>query len=443
MQRNDLFERFPPVGAISDGPVPSYPAVGAGGHQVQVHLVSRQRPSFHELAELLRRAQADPPSPFFQIFELPEELAVITDSLPAGLGLEEWIRETARERQPSAPPAEPSPPAPTGESYTQFFQIPADSAAPPPVEEPSETPVQEMAPPPIPKRKPVPEPTPAPGPAPITDGAAGSDYSEFFRMPVAEKEATQDPVAPAPSPNAPPPPSPPDAPPAGEADGYTAFFRAPGAKPAREPTPTPTPTPPPTPPPPAQPTDSIRTGPPPAVPTRPAVPKPPESPPPYQQPAPPPPGPPPTAAAPPQELDPDGITAQFRKPMPPPPPQRDPGRRRDWSSSPKGGKPQALPMGDYLARLESSSNAGISPAPRHQPPPPPPSWGSHGGPSPQSPAPSGPSASNTARPPVSPGGGPGSTRRFRTRDLVIFGTILGLVVIAAVVTVVVVLLTAD
>ncbi|MFH1765576.1 MAG: hypothetical protein ABIF09_15415 [Gemmatimonadota bacterium] len=47
-----------------------------------------------------------------------------------------------------------------------------------------------------------------------------------------------------------------------------------------------------------------------------------------------------------------------------------------------------------------------------------------------------------ARVPAPQGGGTTPQRRFRTRDLVIFGTIVGLVVVAAVATILVVLLKA-
>jgi hypothetical protein len=47
-----------------------------------------------------------------------------------------------------------------------------------------------------------------------------------------------------------------------------------------------------------------------------------------------------------------------------------------------------------------------------------------------------------ARAPAVQGGGPTPQRRFRTRDLVIFGAIVGLVVVAAVATILVVLLKA-
>ncbi|MCJ7629501.1 MAG: hypothetical protein MUO50_14090 [Longimicrobiales bacterium] len=100
-------------------------------------------------------------------------------------------------------------------------------------------------------------------------------------------------------------------------------------------------------------------------------------------------------------------------------------------------------MGDYLARLESSSDAPVSRTPRPPNPPSPPSWGSGGG-GPFNPQererPSVPPV--VARAPAVQGGGPTPQRRFRTRDLVIFGAIVGLVVVAAVATILVVLLKA-
>ncbi len=452
MQRNDLFERFPPLGAITSGPVPSYPARGAGGYQVQVHLISRQGPSFHQLAELVQLAREYPPSQSFQVLELPEELAVVTDTLPSGLDFEAWIRQATREARPTVPSEDPPPPAATGDSYTQFFRIPAEPSAPPHREEPVPPPAAPTRsgpiPPPPPEWTPPKEADPGPVPPATAPPARGGDYSEFFRAPVAEVEATSAPIDPTPPPGSPPPPEATDPPPTpGQAsESYTAFFRAAEAgtgrdaappalpvKPAPPPRADPPlrPTPPPPPPPPAP-----KTVPPPPVPTQPAIPQPPpgSTPPPQYSPPPPPAAPGPTSApaAPPREPDPDSITAQFRKPMAPPPPQRDPGRGRDWVSSQRGAKPQALPMGDYLARLDSSSSPRVSGTPRPQSTPPPPSWGSPGGSPPQ--------PSGQAVRPAAPGGDSGPTRRFRTRDIVIFGAILGFVLIAAIVTVVVVLL---
>jgi hypothetical protein len=100
-----------------------------------------------------------------------------------------------------------------------------------------------------------------------------------------------------------------------------------------------------------------------------------------------------------------------------------------------------MPMGDYLARLESSTDAQVPGSPRPHAPPPPPQWGS-GGAGPYDPpgrdSPSAPAMMSRA--PASLNDAPPSGRRFRTRDLVIFGAVIGLVVVAAVVAVLVVLL---
>ncbi|MBT8396221.1 MAG: hypothetical protein KJN92_04615 [Gemmatimonadetes bacterium] len=337
------------------GSIPSYVATGDGGRPVQVHLISRQAPSFQEMAELLQRAQAHPPSDPFQVLELPGELAVVTGGLPSEVGFEEWIRDAVSETQTPIPSGDqPSFPA-EEESYTQFFQVRQD----PPTSQP---------------------------PSAIEKPGSDPDYSEFFQAPAAD------------------------------------------------PTPATTPAPPL------------------SVPTEPAVSAPPGQPPTEPQartPVAPPPDPsPPYQAAPPpiQEPDPESITAEFRRPMPPPMPGMEPGRSRNWVPSQRGAEPQALAMGDYLARLDSSSGSPMSGPPR--PPvtpvtPAAPSWGSDGG------APSGATGREgtsaptvVTRAPTPQGAGTTSGKGLRKRDLVIFGTVVGLVVIAAIVTVVVVLLTA-
>jgi len=384
VRRDELFERFPPLGSLTTGPIPNYPATGAGGHPVQVHLINRQAPSFHQLAELLQKAQAHPPNDLFQVLELVDEIAVITEGLPAGLGLEDWIRRATQDGQLPVPPAEEPPSAPAGESYTQFFQAPLE---PPPPTPPEAAPT-----------------------ATADTPVSGSDYSEFFRVPVAGEE-----IAKKPEPATP-------------------------IEPLRPPVPTPPPTPPP-----PIPTQPAASPPPP-----PPVAQPPDASPPYQPPPAPTsppghfPGPGRTPEPPTMEPDPDSITAEFRKPMPPPPQQRDLGRGRDWAPSQRGAEPHSMPMGDYLARLDSSSDAPVSGTPRPPIIPSPPAWESGGGvPFSSQGRDSSSSPTVVAGAPVPQGGGTTPQRRFRTRDIVIFGGILGLVIVAAVVTVLVVLLSAD
>ena len=411
------------------GPIPSYIGTGADGNPVQIHLIPRQSPSFPQLAELVVKAQASPPIDPFQVLDLPDELAVVTGGLPPGVGFEDWIREATSGAQPprgpstlQAPPtpqeppvpSEPSAPPPTEESYTQYFQLPQD----PPTPQPS------VASPPVTSPG-IPDPTPEP-----------SDYSEFFQAPVAGEQAGHKPATsaepvPPPPPPTPAPPSPP--PQKTEPGGYTDFFQAAGpsgspAQPDSPPEPsTPVQSQAPPPPPPTQ------AGPPPSIPTQLAVPTHPPVPshrPPDQA---------PLAPAPAVEPDPDSITAEFRRPMPPPP-NKPSGRGRNWTPSQRGAKPQVLAMGEYLSRLDSSSGPSVSGTPRPPAPPAAPSWarddGSHGG--------GGSSAPTVVtRSPTPQGKGGPQARRFRTRDLVIFGAIIGVVVIAAIATVVIVILSTD
>ena len=377
VRRDELFERFPPLGTLTTDPIPHYPATGAGGHPVQVHLINRQAPSFHQLAEFIKKAQAHPPNDLFQVLELVDEVAVITEGLPAGMGLEEWIQRVVQGHEPPVPPVEEPPSPPAEESYTQFFQAPLEPPAP----------TRPDAPPTAKPPGEKPQPPEAPLPTAADTPVSGSDYSEFFRVPVAGEV-----VAKEPEPAAPPPP-PPTQPP---------VTRPPGPPPPYQSSPAPTPPPAPFP-------DPGRRPEPPVM-----------------------------------EPDPDSITAQFRKPMPPPPQRQDSSRGRDWAPSQRGAKPHSMPMGNYLARLDPSSDAPAPGAPHPPVAPSAPPWGSGGG-VPFSSQGRDASSSPTvvARAPLPHGDGTTPQRRFRTRDLVIFGAVVGLVIVAAVVTVLVVLLSAD
>jgi hypothetical protein len=395
---------------------------------VQIHLISREHRSFPELAELLKQAEAQPPSHPFQVLDLPGELAVVTGGLPSGAGFEEWIRKAVSE------PADES----GGDGYTEFFQAPQGTpetqAAPgsvghptPSRPDPSPSPTQPPdVPPPtvaaeIPPERQVQDP-------PVSSTAAG-DYSEFFQAPGAPP-TTPAPPGPPPAPkevNAQPPE---EEPTKDETGGYTEFFRAAG--------PGDSPTAPGLPPEPPLREKAQPSGPPPPPPQRP----PPSQPPPSD-----PVEPPPTVRPvrpPAQEPDADSITAEFRKPMPPPPQQRGGHPERSWSPAGKSAKLPRMAMGDYLARLDSSSGLPPMSPPPTPATPPAPDWSMDAG-GPGTPFGDGGSSAPTVvsrAPEPSPDGG-GPVKRFRTRDLVIFGIVVGLVVTAAIVTVVMVLITAD
>ena len=416
MQRDELFERFPPLGAMIPGPIPSYISTGAGGRPVQIHLVNREAPSFPHIADLLEKARAQPPSDPFQVLELEGELAVVTGGLPSGVGFEEWIGDAVSRVQ--SPPPSGNDPTQTKaeEGYTQFFQPPQDPPATPP------QPTEPVARPPI--------SSPEPEEAPTETDSGG--YTAFFQAagsgtPAAEPRAPAEPSPPV-EPPAPRLPIPPQAPPPATPE--------------------------------ASPPPSQQVGPPPRVPTQPTIPAPPPPaplppqppvypPPQAQTPVTPPSGasvtPPAPTRPPAREPDPDSITAEFRKPMPPPPPQQgQTGRGRNWAPSQRGTRPDPLAMGDYLARLDSSSGSPMPSAPRPPATPAAPSWVSDGGTPGGFSGRGGPSAPTVVTgAPEPPGAGTAPTRRSRTRDLVIFGTVIGLVIVAAIVTVVVVLLTAD
>ena len=380
------------------GPIPSYIGREPGGNPVQVHLIQRQSPSFPQLAELLVKALAHPPSDPFQILDLPDEIAVVTGGLPPGVGFEDWIRETTSGAQtpqgPSASqapsiPQDPSPPtgssAPSAaeESYTQFFQLPQD----PPTNQSSVASSSGTQPG-------NPDTTPEP-----------SDYSEFFQVPVPGKPGGPDSATPREPDPLPPPPAQPVSIPE---PSNPVRFEAP-------------PPPPPT-----------QAGPPPSIPTQLAVPAPPPNP------TPPPSGRTPAAQPPAGQPDPDSITAEFRRPMPPP--NKPSGRGRNWTPSQRGAKPQMLAMGEYLSRLDSAASPSAPGTPRPPAPPAAPSWASHGG----GQRVGGPSAPTVVtRAPTPHGEGAAPMRRFRTRDLVIFGAVLSVVIIAAITTVVIVILSTD
>ncbi len=391
MRRDELFERFPPLGTLTADPIPHYPATGAGGHPVQVHLINRQAPSFHQLAEFIQKAQAHPPNDLFQVLELVDEVAVITEGLPAGMGFEAWIRRAVQGHEPPVPPVEEPPSPPAEESYTQFFRPPLE----PPV------PTRPEAPPTADPPGEAPQPPEAPLSAAADTPVSGSDYSEFFRVPVAGEVVAKEPEPAAP------------------------------VEPPRPPVPTP---PPPTQPPAAPPANISPPGPPPPYQSSPApTPPPAPFPDPGRRPEPPV-----------MEPDPDSITAQFRKPMPPSPQQQDFSRGRDWAPSQRGAKPHSMPMGNYLARLDSSSDAPAPGTPRPPAAPSAPPWGSGGGvPFGSQGRDASSSPTVVARAPLPHGDGTTPQRRFRTRDLVIFGGVVGLVIVATVVTVLVVLLSAD
>jgi len=430
------------------GPIPSYIATGAGGRPVQIHLVNREAPSFPHIADLLEKARAQPPSDPFQVLELEGELAVVTGGLPSGMGFEEWIGDAVSRVQSPPPSGNDATQTGAEEGYTQFFQPPQD----PPATQPQ--PTEPVAPPPT---------VASDVPAAADSAVAPPDFSEFFQTPLGQSPPTSS-------------PEPGKAP--GEADsgGYTAFFQAAGSgtpttpptapagpSPPVEPPAPRLPTSPQTPPPAtpeASPPPSQQVGPPPRVPTQPTVPVPPPpaplppQPPVYphpqaQAPVTPPPGasvtPPAPTRPPAREPDPDSITAEFRKPMPSPPPQQgQTGKGRNWAPSQRGTRHDPLAMGDYLARLDSSSGSPMPSAPRPPATPAAPSWASDSGAPVGYAGKGGPSAPTVVtRAPAPPGGGATPTRGFQKRDLVIFGTVIGLVIVAAIVTVVVVILTAD
>lgn len=331
MPSNELFQRFPPQGAFLPGPVPRYPSTGVGGRPIQVHLVNRQIPVFQELWGNLQAAQAQPPSDLFEVMEFPDEVIVITEPLPEDSTLGDWLHSSVQGGTGSVE---------AEESYTQFFQLPMEPAAPG-----------------------APSPT--------------SDYSEFFQLPEADPPQVQ-PASPEP-----PPPS---------------------ASPPVQPAPPP---------------------PPPPVVSAPVPPIP--SPKPIPEPDP--------------EPDPDSITAEFRKPMPRAPQQAPATPAGPLSPGRKATNPSSLEMGDYLSRLDSSRDQGGT-TPRPSPPPSSapavPEWAKATNP-PEGVGSSIPTV--VARAPVSPEPTPG--RRFRTRDIVIFASVVGLVVVAAVVAVLLVLLASN
>jgi len=455
VHRDELFERYPPLGTVSDDPIPSYWARGPDDRVLQVHLLRGQDPDAGHLMDLVHRVRKLPLDELVEVVELEGETAVVTRILPDGLGLREWLEEAGNSlhEPPASEPEEEA--TEMASDYSAFFRAPVVEDEPaadePAVEPPSTPPTEEpaVAPPPAPADEPAVEPPSTPATEesapPMAPGGA-SDYTAFFELP--DLGETPGHAAPSPQPPAQPPSQPPPPPPPSQ------------AKPPEESRPPQTPTagPPPSPLSPPQP--------PPPPPRDPAPPPPPPPPPqPPTDPAPPPSkGPDYTrefgvAGTPPEldkrrppardlpDPDSDSITVEFRKPRVTPPSEPGAPQAREWSPPQEGRGPTGLPLRDYLSRLERSGEGQSESRPAAQDMPP---WKA----SPPSMRPPMPSTSEpTMVSPVLPPEGPGEIRPaeasppsstsstpaegkgepggIRTRDVVILVGVILLVLLVA------------
>jgi hypothetical protein len=435
VERDDLFKRFPPLGAISADLIPNCWARGPDDRVLQVHFVQRQAPDGPRLLELLRQAQAHPPDELLEVLELEGETAVVTRALPAGVGFLEWLQgagDSAPEPPKPMAGSGEGPPADPGElDYSAFFRVPRQEAG------------ERMPEPPEPPEEP-PEESEKVAPAPPGPVDRGSEYTAFFEMPVpneSPKEATRPSAPERPIPAPPPPPE------------------VSRVEPPRLPQEAPPP-----------PTEAPRVQPP-RLPQEGTTPQDPREPKGFgytkefgaargqldaggrSPPMKPPPGPARIPVEPgPVANEPDSITVEFRKARTIPPQEQTPSNARGWQPPPGGRSPQAPPLRDYLQRLDQSGEAMSPGRPSPQDPP---SWKMA---PPAFHQPSMPSTSEATMmaplhppqetagaqgrggaPPEKPGEGKGGAGGTRTRDVVILVAVVGVVVVVVVATVVILL----
>ena len=144
----------------------------------------------------------------------------------------------------------------------------------------------------------------------------------------------------------------------------------------------------------------------------------------------------------PEERDSDSITVEFRRPRTPPQPEPGAPRDRGWSPSQEGRAPSALPLRDYLGKLERQGEAQPGGREPSQPPPP---WKAAPPPMrPPMPGGSEPTVVSPLRPPEiprqsqpsgapphpPPAGGKGG-QGLRTRDVVILVSVILVVLLVA------------
>lgn len=400
-----------------------------------------------------------------ELVELEGETAVVTRALPDGVGLGEWLEASF-----GPPPALPEPGEKSevdqGSDYSAYFRVPV---------------VEEGKPPDPPPPPPVEETPPAEERPPTGPPSGGSDYTAFFGLP-AVGDTPSEPLRP-PTPQEPPPvqaaPPPPKASPS-RPTGAPLPGPTPPPGTANPPPPgTAAPPPPTSSPPRPPPEDSSRSQPKGPDYTREfgsfGVPSEPERTPPPDpgrrdsrtpgygfapKPEPRSPSPevgkmweggemrrPPSRGGDDRDLvDPDSesITQEFRKPRVPPRPEPSDPEPRGWSQPPGGRAPQAMPLRDYLSRLDQSGEGQTG---ARRPPQDPPQWR----PAPPSmrpgrPGVSEPTVMSPLRPPEEPrqsqagaappspqpSGGKGGGKGLRTKDIVILVSVVGIAVVLAV-----------
>ena len=479
VQREELFRRFPPLGPIPDDPIASYWARGEDDRLLQVHLLSRQDPEGQRLVGLVGLIRERSQDDLLEVVELAGETAVVTKALPAGVVFHEWLESEAGSLAGPSESGEMSR-AENGSDYSAVFRAPeapvtpdTPSADPPGVVPNGAPPTQTHA---VPLEPPPPPPItvdpasgePAAGahePAPPA-GPGRSDYTAFFEVPALGEvlgEKDQEPPPVPPPPPAAGPPAPPPVPPPPPAAGPS------------PPPPVAGPPPPPPPPPLRDPVPPPATGPdytrefgvartrPENEPRRPPGPEtPPRS---GERPGAPverghvsppmgfPKLPEDLAARTgaerehhgrdPEERDSDSITVEFRRPRTTPQPEPGAPRDRGWSASQEGRAPSALPLRDYLGKLERQGEAQPEGREPSQPPPP---WKAAPPPMrPPMPRGSEPTVVSPLRPPEMPrqsqasgapphpppAGGKGGQGGLRTRDVVILVSVILVVLLVA------------
>ena len=199
MDKDQLLQRWVPIGSIREGPVPSYEAKGPDGRFVQVHRISSKDPDFQRLSALIKRVVPHPPPDLVEIGEFDGGMAVVTHILPSQMGLEDWLNdalgggegppEVAEAPDVAEAPEVTEAPEAAGQEdadYSAYFRIPpgtdsggvpeAAQEGAPESEEESYTSIFQASPEPSEPGPTPAEPVPAamepePGPAPAERGA--------------------------------------------------------------------------------------------------------------------------------------------------------------------------------------------------------------------------------------------------------------------------------